>query len=126
MRHNPKMAQHRTSLSDMKFELKALYRNGIVLLAEELAAAPRHVGTLIVEDFPPEGVFGRSVRNARLLDTNKSQTPRDITPPLFDAQLAKVLENQMVLHGYEIHQNMKTNVINHHVQVWILCLVPDE
>jgi hypothetical protein len=36
-------------LSGMKFKLKALHHNGIVLTSEELADAPRYVGNLVVE-----------------------------------------------------------------------------
>ena len=109
----------------MKFKLKSLHRNGIVLTPEELADAPRQVGNLVVEDWQ-DGAFGRPIRRARLLDMTISQAPRDIIPPLFDPQLVRMLDNQMVLHGYQIHVDMETGVINHYVQVWMLRPVTDE
>ena len=113
-------------VTNMKFKLKSLHRNGTVLAPEELADAPCHVGNLIIEDCPQEGVFRRPIRHARLLDMNILQAPRDVTPPLFDPQLVRMLDNQMVLHGYQIHVDMETEVINHYVQVWVLRPVTDE
>lgn len=110
----------------MKFKLKSLHRDGTVLTPEELADAPRHVGSLIVEDCPQEGVFGRPIRHARLLDLNISQGPRDIIPPLFDPQMVSMLDDQMVLHGYQIQVDMETGVINHYVQVWVLRPIMDK
>lgn len=107
----------------MLFRLKSLHRNGRVLTTEELVEAPRPVGNLVVEDCPPERLFGRPLRNARMLDMSISQAPHDVTSPLFDPQLVRMLDNQMVLHGYQIHVDPETKVINHYAQVWVLCPV---
>jgi hypothetical protein len=109
----------------MKFKLKSLHRNGAVLTPEELADAPRHVGNLVVEDWPQGGVFARHIRQARLLDMTIPTTPRDIIPPLFDPQLVRMLDNQMVLHGYQIHVDIETGAAKHYAQVWVLRPVTD-
>jgi hypothetical protein len=104
----------------MRFTLKALHHNGAVLAPEQLADAPRHTGNLVVVDCPQGGVFGRHIRQARLLDESFPQAPRDIIPPLFDPQLVKMIDVQMTLHGYQIHVDAETGVVIHHAQVWVL------
>ena len=110
----------------MKFKLKALHHNGIVLTSEELADAPRYVGNLVVEDWPQGGTFGRFIRQARLLDMTIPATPRDIIPPLFEPQIVKMTDNQMTLHGYQIHVDAETGAIRHYAQSWVLRAVTDE
>jgi hypothetical protein len=110
----------------MKFKLKALHRYGIVLTPEELAYAPRHVGNLVVEDWQQDDGFTHHARQARLLDMDFSEVLRDVIPPLFDPQLVRMLDNQMVLHGYQIHVDMQTGAVRHYAQVWVLRPVTDE
>ena len=45
-------------MSRMKFLLKALHQNGVVLTSEQLADAARHTGNLVIADWPQGGVFG--------------------------------------------------------------------
>jgi hypothetical protein len=110
----------------MKFKLKALHHNGIVLTSEELADAPRYVGNLVVEDWPQGGAYGRHIRQARLLDMTIPSTLRDIIPPLFEPQIVKMTENQMTLHGYQIHVDAEIGAIRHYAQSWVLRAVTDE
>jgi hypothetical protein len=107
----------------MKFKFKALHHNGIVLTSEEFADAPRYVGNLVVEDWPQGGTYGRFIRQARLLDMTIPSTPRDLIPPLFEPQILKMTENQMTLHGYQIHTETGTAV--HYAQCWALRQVAD-
>jgi hypothetical protein len=104
----------------MKFKLKALHHNGIVLMSEELADAPRYVGNLVVEDWPQGGTYGRYIRQARLLDMTIPSTPRDLIPPPFDPQIAKMTDNQMTLHGYQIRLDAETGTIRHYARSWVL------
>ena len=110
----------------MKFKLKALHQNGIVLTSEELMDAPRHVGNLVVEDWPQDGKIGRFIRQARLLDMTIPSTPRDIILPLFEPQIVKMTDNQMTLHGYQIDIDVETGAIRHYAQSWVLRAVTDE
>jgi len=109
----------------MRFQLKALHRNGVVLTPEEVADAPRHIGNLVVEDWPQGGMFARHIRQARLLDMTVSQAPRDIIPPLFDPQLVRMTDSLMTLHGYQIHVDDETGAMRHYAQVWVLRLATD-
>jgi hypothetical protein len=119
-------ARRLVGLSSMKFKLKTLHRNGAVLTLEELADSPGYVGTLIVEDWPQGGVFARHIRQARLVDMTIQHALCDIIPPLFDPQLIRAVDNQMVLHGYQIHVDGETGAIRHDAQCWVLCAVTDE
>jgi hypothetical protein len=110
----------------MKFKLKALNRYGVVLTPEELAGAPLYVGNLVVEDWPKGGTVERFIRQARLLDMTIPTTPRDIIPPLYDPQIVSMKDNQMMLHGYQIHVSAKTEAIRHYAQSWLLRAVTDE
>ena len=51
---------------------------------------------------------------------------RDIIPPLFDPQLIRAINNQMVLPGSQIHADMETGAVKHYAQVWVLRPVTDE
>jgi hypothetical protein len=119
-------ARHLAGLTGMKFKLKALHRYGIVLTPEELAYSPRYVGNLVVEDWEQDGVFAGHARQARLLDMDVSQLPRDVIPPLFDPQLVRMLDSQIVLHGYQIHVDAQTGAARHYAQVWTLRPTTDE
>jgi hypothetical protein len=110
----------------MKFKLKALHHNGVVLTPEELASAPLYVGNLVVEDWPKGGIVERFIRQARLLDMSIPTMPRDIIPPLCDPQIVSMKDNQMMLHGYQIHVGAKTGAIRHYAQSWLLRAVTDE
>ena len=72
------------SLGSMKFALKFLYRNGAALTMEELVNAPPYIGNLVIEHWSQGDMFGRHIRQARLLEMAISQAPRDIIPSLFD------------------------------------------
>jgi hypothetical protein len=119
-------ARRLVSLSGMKFKLKALHHNGIVLTSEELADAPRYVGNLIVEEWPQVGASGRYLRQVRLLDMTIPGTPRDLIPPLFEPQIVKMTENQMTLHGYQINVDAETGAIRHYAQSWVLRAITDD
>ena len=109
----------------MRFQLKCLDRNGVVLTPEQLADTPRHTGNLVVEDWHQGGTFGRYIRQARLLDETVPQARRDIIPPLFEPQLVKMTDGQMTLHGFQIHVDAETGAIMHFAQVWALRLATD-
>ena len=110
----------------MKSKLKALHHNGIVLTSDEFADAPRYVGNLVVEDWPQGSTFANYIRQARLLDMTIPNTPRDFMPPPFDPQIVKMTDNQLTLHGYQIHVDAETGVIRHYAQSWVLRAVTDE
>jgi len=114
------------SLTSMKFQLKCLHRNGIVLTPEELADAPRYTGNLVIEDWPQGGMFGRFIRQARLLDVTPPKAPPDIIPPLFEPQLVKMTDSLMTLHGYQIYVDPETGAIQHYAQDWVLRIAADE
>jgi hypothetical protein len=120
------LARRLAGLTCMKFKLKALHRYGIVLTPEELEYAPRYVGNLVVEDWEQDGVFARHARQARLLCMDASQEQRDVIPPLFDPQLVRMLDSQIVLHGYQIHVDAQTGASRHYAQVWALRPATDE
>jgi hypothetical protein len=109
----------------MRFTLKALYHNGVVLAPEQLADAPRHTGNLVIADWPQGGTFARHIRQARLLDETVPQAPRDVIPPLFDPQLVRMTDSQMTLHGYQIHVDAETGAVTHYAQVWVLRVATD-
>jgi hypothetical protein len=110
----------------MKLKLEALYLNSTVLLPEALTDAPCCVGNLVIEDWPQGGMFGRFIRKARFLEMTSPTTLRDIIPPLFEPQIVTMRENQMTVHGYQIHVDAETGAIRHHVRSWVLGAVTDE
>ena len=65
-------------------------------------------------------MFGRHIRQARLLDMTVPRASRDIIPPLFDPQLVRMMDSLMTLHGYQIHVDAETGAIRHCAQVWVL------
>jgi hypothetical protein len=68
----------------MFYKLICLHRNGVPLTPGELAQASRDTGNLIIEDWNQDGVFGRAVRQARLLDMTIPQAVVDLLALLFD------------------------------------------
>lgn len=112
-----------TVSASMLYKLICLHRNGVPLTPEELAQAPRYTGNLIIEDWNQGGVFGRAVRQARLLDMTIPQAPRDLLARLFDPHLVRMTNTQMTLHGYQIHAETGTAV--HYAQCWALRQVAD-
>lgn len=80
----------------------------------------------MVEDWPQGGTHGRYIRQARLLDMTIPTMPRDLIPPLFEPQIVKMTDNQMTLHGYQIHVDAETGSIRHYAQSWVLRAVTDE
>jgi hypothetical protein len=53
-------------------------------------------------------------------------TPRDLIPPLFEPQIVKMTDNQITLHGYQIHVDTETGAIRHYAQSWVLRAITDE
>jgi hypothetical protein len=47
-------------------------------------------------------------------------TLRDIIPPLFEPQIVTLTDNQMTLHGYQIHVDPETGAVLHYAQYWVL------
>jgi hypothetical protein len=82
--------------------------NGKALTPKELVEASHYIANLIVEDWPRGGVFARHIHQARLLDMNIPQAPRDVIPSLFDRQLVRMLEDRIILHGYQIQSEVET------------------
>lgn len=109
----------------MRFTLKCLHHNGVVLTPEQLADAPSHTGNLVVGAWTPASTFHRSIPQARLLDASITREPIDIIPPLFDPELVQMTDEQMRLQGYQIHVDAGCGVIHHFTQVWVLCLAAD-
>jgi hypothetical protein len=52
-------------------------------------------------------------------------SPRDIIPPLFEPQIVTMKDNQMTVHGYQIHVDAESGAVMHCAQVWALRLVMD-
>jgi hypothetical protein len=65
-------------------------------------------------------------RRVSLLDMTIPGTPRDLIPPLLEPQIVKMTDNQMTLHGYQIHVDAETGAIRHYAQSWVLRAVMDE
>jgi hypothetical protein len=111
----------RSSLTIMRFTLKALYRNGVVLDAKELADAPSYVGSFILEAELNGDCLSRQ---ARLLDTALNAL-RDIVPPLLDPEVVSMDENQIVVRGYQLI-NTEDRLGLRHKQCWLLRPVAGE
>jgi hypothetical protein len=84
----------------MRFKLKILYREGVLLDAEALRDAPAYTGSFVLEDNLDAGGM---MRQARLVDTVQNAL-RDIAPPLLDAEVVSMDEHQMVVRGYEFNR----------------------
>lgn len=117
---------HPPSPTHMTFKLKTLYCNGILLTPEELANAPRFVGTLIVHDCQQGGACARHLRKARLVEMTSQRILRDVAPPLFEPRLVQALHDQIVLYGYQLHVDMHAGRLDQHVQIWTLDPITDE
>lgn len=71
-------------------------------------------------------MFTRPIRQARLLELTIPQPPRDVIPSLFDPQLVRMLDNRMLLHGYQIYIDMESGATKHCAQVWVVRPAADE
>lgn len=102
----------------MRFTLKLLYRNGIALTADELAAAPSYSGNLVIRYWSMEQ-GSMPTKRARLLDMSHPKNHTDIVRPLFEPDLIKMTDKQMILRGYEIQSDADL-VVAHYLQYWAL------
>ncbi len=93
-------------------------QNGVALSREELLAAPRLAGDLVLEDWNEQNLFARAIRRARLVATLPGTGDIDVAAPLFDPELVKVKENRLTLVGHEIHA--EGGVPRHVLQVWLV------
>lgn len=101
----------------MRFAMKSLHRNGVILDATELAAAPSYAGTFILEN---ELGAGHLSREARLLDSLENAL-RDIVAPLSEAKIVSMDEQQILVRGYELSINADAE--QRYVQCWLLHLL---
>jgi hypothetical protein len=104
----------------MRFKLKCLYHEGVILDAGELRDAPTYTGSFILADNPDAG---RMMRQARLVDTIQNALC-DIVAPLLDAEVVSMDENQMVVRGYQFSQGNRMGVSRK--QCWLLRPVADK
>lgn len=100
--------------------MKLLYRNGVILNVNELAGAPSYAGTFVLEN---ELDAGHMSREARLLDSIENAL-RDVVPPLLEAEIVSMDEQQMLVRGYEL--NIESRMEPRHPQCWLLRLLGDE
>jgi hypothetical protein len=110
----------RISLGAMRFNLKCLYHEGVILDAEEFRDAPTYIGSLVIEEnLNADGM----IRQARLVGTVQNAL-RDIVAPLLDAEVVSMDENQMMVRGYQFNTEDRMGL--RHTQCWLLRPVADK
>lgn len=87
------------NVASMKFIVKCLYENGVLLRPQQLMLQPTFVGNFTFEDLN-ELRHGRLLRKARLRNTQETDDQCDIVPALFDAEIVSVDDNQIIVRGY--------------------------
>lgn len=97
----------------MKFQLKALHHNGIALTSPKLASPPHYIGGLIAKDWPQDVTFGCFV----CLEMSTPGTLPDIIALLFEPQIVNMIDNQMTLHGYQIHIYAEAGAMRHYTHI---------
>lgn len=102
------------NLNVMRFKLKILYREGVLLDAQALIDVPSYTGSFVLEDKLDAGGM---MRQARLVDTVQNAL-RDIVPPLLDAEIVSMDENQMIVSGYQFNTEDRMGL--RHKQYWLL------
>jgi hypothetical protein len=102
----------------MMFNMKSMYRNGVLLSAEEIKANPSHTGNLVIEDW---FLNDQKTRRARLLDVSLiSSSLRDLVPPLYEAEVVAMDNNQMLVRGYCYVLDPECWVEQRRKQCWVL------
>jgi hypothetical protein len=94
-----------------------MYRNGTVLSLEEIRNGSSHTGNLIIEEYARTG---RLMLRARLLETMTKLARRDIVPPLFEAELVTMDDQQMVLRGYNYFFDISILKEQRYCQSWLM------
>jgi hypothetical protein len=98
----------------MRFKLKCLYHEGVILDAGELRDAPTYTGNFVLEDkLDADGM----TREARLVDILQNAL-RDLVSPLLDAEIVSMDENQMVVRGYQFSKDDRMGL--RYKQCWLL------
>jgi hypothetical protein len=102
----------------MMFNMKPMYRNGVLLSAEEIKESPSYIGNLIIEDW---FLNDEKVRRARLLDVSLLFAPlRDLVPPLCEAEVVAMDNNQMLVRGYCYVLDPECWMERRRKQCWVL------
>lgn len=102
----------------MRYKMKCLYRDGVELTREQLAAEPSYEGDLLIEDWgSSENVFKHDIRKARFLDP-QSAHGREMLSPLFDPVVVKMTSEHMLIRGYQIRRIEQEAVQT--AQCWLL------
>ncbi len=100
------MRRYRVTLAPMKFNAKCLYENGQLIEARTLALQPFVVGNFTFEDLN-DFRHGRMLRKAHLRNFEGLDIGQDIVPPLFDAEVVSVDNDQMIVCGYSYKFGMQ-------------------
>jgi hypothetical protein len=102
----------------MMFSMKPMYRNGVLLSADEIKGSPSSTGNLIIEDY---FLSDQKIRRARLLDVSfLSSSLRDLVPPLWEAEVVAMDNNQMLVRGYSFVVDPRSWVERKRKQCWVL------
>ena len=116
--------QSREEGKRMYFRLQLMCRHNAALSPQELAASDSYSGNFILEN-QNQIYDGHKFRKARLVDPASSTAMQDIAPPLFNAEIVSVDNNQIMVCGYchEFDANLGKEV--RHRQCWLLRFISD-
>jgi hypothetical protein len=102
----------------MMFNMKPMYRHGVLLSAEEIRTSPSYTGNLVIADW---FLNDQKTRRARLLDVSFISSPlRDLVPPLYEAEVVAMDNNQMLVRGYSYVLDPECWVEQRCKQCWVL------
>ena len=100
------------------FNMKPMYRHGVLLSVEEITASPTYTGNLVIEVW---FLNDQKTRRARLLDVSFISSPlRDLVLPLCEAEVVAMDNNQMLVSGYSYVLDPECWVEERHKQCWVL------
>lgn len=110
----------------MLFEVVRLYEHGTRLTREEVEAAPRHVGELLIQDWGDAmNADKRNLRYADLKSVGASGfPPRSIVQRLCEPQVIRMTSRWYVLEGWE--NEVIADKVRGQRQAWLVRFVPVE
>lgn len=91
-------------LERMKFIVKCMYENGVVLSDDEFALKPSYFGELVIQEVCQGRERKWPILQARLLSIPNGCQKIDLITPLFDPSV-KDEGKGIIVHGYQLHIN---------------------
>jgi hypothetical protein len=99
-----------------------MYEKGVLLDPAQMLYSPSYVGNFILEN-TCKLTPGCASRIGYFFDSTGSGTPRYLVPPLYQAEIACIDDNQMIVRGWQV--DLAENLLEEtrYRQCWLLRLL---